>query len=63
VDEPETQLVWSDNMKNFVELCLEKNPDVRKKPVEMLEHPWIVELQTKKVNMKKFVRQVWDWTD
>jgi mitogen-activated protein kinase kinase len=36
---------------------------VRKKPIEMLEHPWMVELRTKKVNMKRFLREVWDWTD
>jgi mitogen-activated protein kinase kinase len=31
--------------------------------MEMLEHPWMVELRTKKVNMKRFLKEVWDWTD
>jgi len=29
----------------------------------MLEHPWIVEMKTKKVNMAHFLAQVWDWKD
>jgi mitogen-activated protein kinase kinase len=29
----------------------------------MLEHPWIVEMKSKKVNMEHFLKQVWDWQD
>ena len=29
----------------------------------MLEHPWMVEIKTKKVNMAHFLREVWDWKD
>jgi mitogen-activated protein kinase kinase len=29
----------------------------------MLEHPWILDMKNKKVNMANFVRQVWDWKD
>lgn len=29
----------------------------------MLEHPWMLEIRSKKVNMEKFLRQVWDWKD
>lgn len=29
----------------------------------MLEHPWMVEMQSKKVNMERFLREVWDWKD
>lgn len=29
----------------------------------MLEHPWMVDMKTKKVNMSHFLKQVWDWTD
>jgi mitogen-activated protein kinase kinase len=29
----------------------------------MLEHPWMVEMKTKKVNMAHFLREVWDWKD
>jgi mitogen-activated protein kinase kinase len=29
----------------------------------MLEHPWVLDMKNKKVNMANFVRQVWDWKD
>lgn len=29
----------------------------------MLEHPWMVEIKTKKVNMASFLKQVWDWQE
>ena len=47
-----------------VRLCrLEKEPSRRATPWRMLEHPWIVEMKTKKVNMAHFLAQVWDWKD
>lgn len=27
----------------------------------MLEHPWMLELKTKRVNMAKYLSQVWGW--
>lgn len=33
----------------------------RPTPSEMLQHPWIIEQQTKKVAMDKWVAQVWGW--
>jgi len=29
----------------------------------MLEHPWMVEMKSKKVNMERFLKEVWDWKD
>lgn len=29
----------------------------------MLEHPWMVDMKSKKVNMEHFLQQVWDWKD
>jgi mitogen-activated protein kinase kinase len=29
----------------------------------MLEHPWVLDMKNKKVNMANFVRQVWDWKE
>jgi mitogen-activated protein kinase kinase len=29
----------------------------------MLEHPWMLDVKNKKVNMANFVRQVWGWQD
>ncbi|MCJ1421952.1 Protein kinase C signaling pathway involved MAPKK protein [Xylographa parallela] len=66
-DEPATatepEIKWSANFKYFIECCLEKEPARRATPWRMLEHPWMVEMKGKKVNMEKFLRQVWDWKD
>lgn len=29
----------------------------------MQEHPWMVEMKTKKVDMHQFLKTVWGWTD
>ena len=42
---------------------LEKEPPRRASPWRMLEHPWMVEMKAKKVNMEHFLKQVWDWKD
>ncbi|KAF2001818.1 Pkinase-domain-containing protein [Amniculicola lignicola CBS 123094] len=62
-DEPESGIRWSENFKYFIECCLEKEPPRRATPWRMLEHPWMVEMKTKKVNMEHFLKQVWDWKD
>ncbi|KAL1900840.1 Protein kinase C signaling pathway involved MAPKK protein [Ceratocystis pirilliformis] len=60
-DEPDGGLVWSDSFKYFIECCLEKDPARRATPWRMLEHPWMVEMKTKRVNMEKYLAQVWGW--
>jgi mitogen-activated protein kinase kinase len=42
---------------------LEKDCPRRATPWRMLEHPWMVEMKAKKVNMEHFLKQVWDWKD
>ena len=42
---------------------LEKEPPRRATPWRMLEHPWIVDMKSKKVNMANFLKQVWDWKE
>jgi len=42
---------------------LEKEPPRRAAPWRMLEHPWMVEMKAKKVNMEHFLKKVWGWTD
>jgi mitogen-activated protein kinase kinase len=29
----------------------------------MLEHPWMMDMKTKRVNMEKYLSQVWGWDD
>ncbi len=42
---------------------LEKEPARRASPGRMLEHPWMLEMRPKKVNMARFLKEVWDWKD
>ncbi|KAI4101168.1 MAG: hypothetical protein L6R37_005090 [Teloschistes peruensis] len=62
-DEPESGIKWSETFKYFIECCLEKEPTRRATPWRMLEHPWMVDMKSKKVNMKHFLKEVWDWKD
>lgn len=29
----------------------------------MLEHPWMVEMKSKRVNMSRYLSQVWGWDE
>ncbi|KPM41506.1 hypothetical protein AK830_g5016 [Neonectria ditissima] len=60
-DEPEMDVYWSDNFKYFIECCLEKQPNRRASPWKMMEHPWMVEMRSKRVNMVKYLSFVWGW--
>ncbi|KAL1860412.1 hypothetical protein VTK73DRAFT_7351 [Phialemonium thermophilum] len=62
-DEPEANIFWSDNFKYFIECCLEKEPSRRASPWRMLEHPWMLEMRTKRVNMSRYLSQVWGWDE
>lgn len=58
-DEP--GIKWTPGFKYFLACCLEKDTARRANPWRMLEHPWIIDMKSKKVNMVKFLAQVWDW--
>jgi mitogen-activated protein kinase kinase len=40
---------------------LEKEPARRASPWRMLEHPWMIEMRSKRVNMAHFLSTVWAW--
>ncbi|KYK60031.1 putative MAP kinase kinase [Drechmeria coniospora] len=40
---------------------LEKQPNRRASPWKMMEHPWMVEMRSKRVNMVKYLSFVWGW--
>lgn len=42
---------------------LEKEGSRRATPWRMLEHPWMVEMKSKRVNMEKYLSQVWGWDE
>ncbi|POS85191.1 kinase-like protein [Erysiphe pulchra] len=60
-DEPEAGIRWSENFKYFIECCLEKEPYRRATPWRMLEHPWLIEMRSKRVHMAHFLSTVWGW--
>ncbi|KAG6296841.1 hypothetical protein E4U09_001620 [Claviceps aff. purpurea] len=60
-DEPDMDVIWSDNFKYFIECCLEKEANRRASPWKMLDHPWMVEMRAKRVNMVKYLSFVWGW--
>ncbi|RMJ21785.1 MAP kinase kinase [Aspergillus sp. HF37] len=62
-DEPQNGIRWSENFKYFIECCLEKEPPRRATPWRMQEHPWMLDMRNKKVNMGNFLKQVWDWKE
>ncbi|KAJ3528786.1 hypothetical protein NM208_g10050 [Fusarium decemcellulare] len=62
-DEPDMDVYWSDNFKYFIECCLEKQPNRRASPWKMMEHPWMVEMRSKRVNMVKYLSFVWGWDE
>ncbi|KAF7543958.1 hypothetical protein G7046_g9896 [Stylonectria norvegica] len=62
-DEPDMDVFWSDNFKYFIECCLEKQPQRRASPWKMMEHPWMVEMRSKRVNMQKYLSFVWGWDE
>ncbi|KAF2157571.1 putative MAP kinase [Myriangium duriaei CBS 260.36] len=60
---PDGDVKWSENFKYFIECCLEKETLRRATPWRMLEHPWMLEMKAKRVNMAAFLKKVWDWQD
>ncbi|OAA65999.1 map kinase kinase [Niveomyces insectorum RCEF 264] len=62
-DEPDANIVWSENFKYFIECCLEKEPSRRATPWRMLDHPWMKEMRTKRVNMGRYLSKVWGWDE
>lgn len=42
---------------------LEKEPNRRASPWRMLDHPWMVEMRSKRVNMSRYLSQVWGWDE
>jgi len=48
-------------MKDFFRLCLSVNPTDRPSPKELLKHPWMVESQKRKINLGRWIQQVWQW--
>ncbi|PPQ94693.1 hypothetical protein CVT25_009548 [Psilocybe cyanescens] len=60
-DDPEANITWTDDMKDFIRQTLIREPRSRPTPREMLEHPWIRSVMSHEDHMAKWIRQVWGW--
>ncbi|KAK9377327.1 kinase-like domain-containing protein [Lipomyces chichibuensis] len=58
-DEPHNDITWSESFRHFLACCLEKDTKKRPSPRQMLKHPWIIGISSKKVRMDKFVQECW----
>lgn len=58
LDEPELGVKWSASYRHFLNCCLEQNGGRRPSPRQMLEHPWIVGIIGKKVDMARWIEEV-----
>jgi len=52
---------WSQSMKDFIRVCLTVEAENRPTPHQMLKHAWISEMEGQKINMEKWMRDVWGW--
>ncbi|BFZ63765.1 Protein kinase C signaling pathway involved MAPKK protein [Saitoella coloradoensis] len=60
-DEPQLGIKWSAAFKHFLNICLTKDRTQRPSPRQMLGHPWVEGMRQKKVDVAKFLQQVWEW--
>ncbi|KAL9538228.1 hypothetical protein MBANPS3_011092 [Mucor bainieri] len=51
----------SDECKNFVAVCLTKDPNYRPTPARMLQHPFIAKWTNVHMDLGQWVKEVWGW--
>ncbi|RIA83829.1 kinase-like domain-containing protein [Glomus cerebriforme] len=54
---------WSEELKDFLRICLEKDGEKRPTPKQMLNHPFIQSSLQRQVNLELWIKQVWEWED
>ncbi|CAO1614227.1 unnamed protein product [Parajaminaea phylloscopi] len=62
-DDPAGGIKWSRALRDFIERCLEKDPEARLGPKKMLTHPFVRKSETRQPqpDVGKFVADVWGW--
>ncbi|KAG0743027.1 hypothetical protein G6F57_003039 [Rhizopus arrhizus] len=51
----------SEECKNFVAICLTKDPNYRPTPARMLQHPFISKWEHVHMDLGQWVKEVWGW--
>ncbi|CAG8438106.1 2020_t:CDS:2 [Funneliformis mosseae] len=54
---------WSEELQDFLKICLEKNGELRPTPKQMLDHPFIQLSLQRRVNLNLWIKQVWEWDE
>jgi len=54
---------WSEDLKDFLKICLEKDGEKRPTPKQMLDHPFIQLSSQRQVKLELWIKQVWEWKD
>ncbi|CAB4429439.1 unnamed protein product [Rhizophagus irregularis] len=52
---------WSEELKDFLKICLEKDGEKRPTPKQMLDHPFIQLSSQRQVKLELWIKQVWEW--
>ncbi|CCG83220.1 MAP kinase kinase skh1/pek1 [Taphrina deformans PYCC 5710] len=58
-DEPELGVKWSKSFRHFLKCSLDRDGSRRPSPRQMLEHPWVVGISEKRVDMERWITEVW----
>ena len=61
VNQPPPKLpknVFSDNMRDFVERCLKKNPAERPDLATLMQHPWLQGVKTDNINIAEWLKRI-----
>ncbi|BEI83286.1 hypothetical protein CcaverHIS002_0311540 [Cutaneotrichosporon cavernicola] len=58
IDSPEIGVIWSNDIRGFMALCLTRDPTERPKPAELLDHPFIVRIEGKNIKMDKWIERL-----
>ncbi|EIW71677.1 hypothetical protein TREMEDRAFT_73380 [Tremella mesenterica DSM 1558] len=63
IDDPSVGRIWSEPIKDFMAACLIRSGTDRPYPWQLLQHPFILTSEAKKVNMAKWVAALCDWSE
>jgi mitogen-activated protein kinase kinase len=45
----------------MVDSSLKKDINQRPSPEQIMNHPWVVGMQRKRVDMERWIREAWGW--
>ncbi|KAG4302545.1 hypothetical protein PCANB_001107 [Pneumocystis canis] len=58
VDEPINKIKWSEDFKDFLKTCIERDGKKRPNSQQMLQHSWIIKYSIIEIDMAKWLKQI-----